>query len=179
RGPGPAGVSISIVVYERLCDLAGLIFWCLLGWLVGRSNISGLPVVFWSALAAIGVVSVALISSEIAARFVWVAVTKVVAHGPLRRVRDLAAGWPALLQLLHGRRRWIVPYSLALWLAHLFQIWMFTVALSAHVPWTACVSASAVALMAGQLPFTFVGLGSTDVTLVLLLARYMPPESAA
>jgi uncharacterized membrane protein YbhN (UPF0104 family) len=106
-------------------------------------------------------------------------VTAIVAHGPLRRVRDLAAGWPALLRMLHGRRRWIVPYSLGLWLAHLCQIWMFTIALSADVPWTVCVSASAVALMAGQLPFTFVGLGSTDVTLVLLLASYMPAESAA
>jgi uncharacterized membrane protein YbhN (UPF0104 family) len=56
---------------------------------------------------------------------------------------------------------------------------MFTVALSADVPFTVCASLSTVALMAGQLPFTFAGLGSTDVALVVLLASYMPAETAA
>jgi hypothetical protein len=72
-----------------------------------------------------------------------------------------------------------VPFSLLLWLAHLTQIWMFTVALSVTVPFTVSASLSAVALMAGQIPLTFAGLGSRDVALVVLLAGYMPPESAA
>ena len=33
--------------------------------------------------------------------------------------------------------------------------------------------------MAGQVPFTVAGLGARDVVLVVLLARYMTPESAA
>jgi uncharacterized membrane protein YbhN (UPF0104 family) len=56
---------------------------------------------------------------------------------------------------------------------------MFTLALSVGIPFTVCASLSAVALMAGQLPFTFAGLGTRDVALVVLLARYMAPESAA
>ena len=36
RSRTSAGVAVAIVVYERLCDLFGLIAWCLLGWLVGR-----------------------------------------------------------------------------------------------------------------------------------------------
>ena len=47
------------------------------------------------------------------------------------------------------------------------------------MPFTVCASLSAIALMAGQLPFTFAGLGTRDVALVVLLARYMAPESAA
>ena len=72
-----------------------------------------------------------------------------------------------------------MPFSLGLWLTHLIQIWLFTVALSASVPFAVCASLSAVALMAGQLPFTVAGLGARDVALVVLLSRYMPPESAA
>jgi uncharacterized membrane protein YbhN (UPF0104 family) len=72
-----------------------------------------------------------------------------------------------------------VPFSLLLWLTHLFQIWLFTVALSLHVPFTVCASLSAIALMAGQLPLTVAGLGTRDVALVVLLAPYMAPESAA
>ena len=48
----------------------------------------------------------------------------------------------------------------------------------AHVPFTVCASLSAIALMAGQLPLTFAGLGARDVALVVLLS-YMAPESAA
>ena len=61
--------------------------------------------------------------------------------------------------MLRSRRHWIVPFSLLLWLAHLFQIWLFTVALSTQVPFFVCASLSAVALMAGQMPFTLAGLG--------------------
>jgi uncharacterized membrane protein YbhN (UPF0104 family) len=81
--------------------------------------------------------------------------------------------------MLRGRRRWIVAYSLFLWLVHLVQIWLFTVTLGSDVPFLVCASLSVVALMAGQLPFTIAGLGSRDVVLVLLLGRYMTPESAA
>jgi uncharacterized protein (TIRG00374 family) len=84
-----------------------------------------------------------------------------------------------LLQILRGRRVWILLYSLLLWLTQLVQIWLFTVALSAQVPFTVSTSLSAVALMAGQLPFTFAGLGARDVALVVLLSRYMAPETAA
>ena len=69
--------------------------------------------------------------------------------------------------------------SLGLSLAHLFQIWLFTVALSTEVPFFVCASLSAVALMAGQVPFTLAGLGARDVALVLLMSPYMPSESAA
>jgi uncharacterized membrane protein YbhN (UPF0104 family) len=40
-------------------------------------------------------------------------------------------------------------------------------------------SLSAVALMAGQIPFTIAGLGARDVLLVVLLGQYMSRESAA
>ena len=52
RSETSAGVAIAIIVYERLCDLFGLIFWCLLGWLVGRPAVPGLPRAFWPLLGA-------------------------------------------------------------------------------------------------------------------------------
>ncbi len=91
----------------------------------------------------------------------------------------MAAGWPDLLRTLRGHRPWIVLFSVVLWLVQLWQIWLFTVALSVDIPFMVCASLSAVALMAGQLPFTFAGLGTRDLALVLLLSPYMAPESAA
>jgi uncharacterized membrane protein YbhN (UPF0104 family) len=56
---------------------------------------------------------------------------------------------------------------------------MFALALSIQIPFLACASLSAIALMAGQLPLTFAGLGARDVTLVVLLRGYTTPEAAA
>ena len=179
RGHTSTGVAIAIIVYERLCDMFGLIFWCLLGWFVGRPEVTSLPIAFWVLLAVLGAVCGVLISSERAAA-VWRALTmRLIPDGKLRQVRQLAVGWPDLLEVLRDRRQWIVPFSLVLWLTHLFQIWLFTLALSLDVPLTVCASLSAIALMAGQLPLTVAGLGTRDVALVVLLAPYMAPESAA
>jgi uncharacterized protein (TIRG00374 family) len=179
RGHVPTGVAIAIIVYERLCDMFGLIFWCLVGWFVGRPEVTSLPVAFWSLLAVIGAMCGALISSERAAAIWRSLMMRLIPDGRLRKLRQLAMGWPDLLEVLRTRRVWIVPFSLLLWLAHLFQIWLFTIALSLDVPFTACASLSAIALMAGQLPLTVAGLGTRDVALVVLLAAYMAPESAA
>ncbi len=179
RSNTPAGVALAIIVYERLCDLFGLIVWCLVGWVVGRPHIAGVGATFWSALGSVGALCAVLISSERTAQAIQSIASRVLPHGRFRKLHELADGWPGLLGALRGRRRWIVSYSLALWLAHLFQIWLFTVALMVSVPFTVSASLSAVALMAGQIPLTFAGLGARDVVLVVLLARYMTPELAA
>jgi uncharacterized membrane protein YbhN (UPF0104 family) len=72
-----------------------------------------------------------------------------------------------------------VLVSGGLWLMHLVQLWLFTVTLSTHVPFAVCASLSALALMAGQVPFTVAGLGARDVALVVLLNGYMTSEEAA
>ena len=180
RSSTSPGVAIAIVVYERLCDLFALITWCVIGWVVGRPQVTGIPRAFWPALAAVGALCFVLIFFERSGGLVrTIARWMLPRHHRLRKLHELADGWPGLLRTLGGRRRWIVGYSLVLWLTHLIQIWLFTFALSVSVPFTVATSLSAVALMAGQIPFTFAGLGARDVVLVVLLGRYMTPESAA
>jgi uncharacterized membrane protein YbhN (UPF0104 family) len=96
-------------------------------------------------------------------------------------VRDVAAGWPALHAALRGRRRWVALISIGLWLAHLTQMWMFTLAVSSGVPWTTGLGLFALAVLAGQLPLTFAGLGARDVALVVLLSGpgHVSAEAAA
>ena len=179
RSNTAAGVALSMVVYERLCDLFGLIACCLLLWLIGQPQVAGIPRAFWAVLAGVGAACFLLIISERIASLVRTMAHAVLPHERLRKLRQLADGWPALLRVLGGRRRWIVSYSLVLWLTHLTQIWLFTRALAVPVPFTVAASLSAVALMAGQIPFTVAGLGARDLVLVVLLARYMTPEAAA
>ena len=174
----PAGVAIGIVVYERLCDMFGVIVWCLLGWVLARPQVQGLGGELWLALGGVGLICGVLISSETVAAAL-VPAAGIARHPRLKRLRDLAAGWPDLLRTLRGRRRFIVSFSVLLWLGHLVQIWLFTVALSTTVPFTVCASLAALALMAGQLPLTFAGIGTRDIALVVLLSGYMAPEAAA
>ena len=60
--------------------------------------------------------------------------------GRFRKLRRLAEGWPDLLHHLRGRRRIVVLFSLFLWLVHLTQLWMFTLALSVRMPFMVCAS---------------------------------------
>jgi len=179
RSGTSAGVSVAIVIYERLCDMACLIAWCMVGWVVGKPEVPGLPAWFWPLLGLVGVACGLLIVSGRLATALLKAVVRLLPSKVPRKLVDLASGWPDLLVALRGRRTQILLFSLVLWLAHLCQIWLFTVTLSADVPFTVSASLSAVALLAGQLPLTLAGIGTRDVALVLLLARYMPAESAA
>jgi uncharacterized protein (TIRG00374 family) len=173
-----AGVSIAVVVYERLCDLFGLITWCALGWFIARPVVPGVPAAVWLALGLFGAACGVLVSSESIARFGPALVGRVFA-GRFERLRALAEGWPRLFQTLGARRTSVILLSLLLWLVHVIQIWMFTVALSIRMPFTVCVSLTAIALMVGQLPFAFAGLGARDVALVVLMRGYVRPEAAA
>ena len=179
RSDTSSGVAVAIVVYERLCDLVAVIAWCLAGWAIGGPQVPGLSTPFWAFLGVIGAVCAALISSERAAALLPAALAWLHSGERFRRLRDLENGWPGLLRLVRGRRRRIIPLSLLLWLAHLFQIWLFTIALGVPIPFTVCASLSALALMAGLVPITVAGIGTRDVALVVLMAGYMPRESAA
>jgi uncharacterized membrane protein YbhN (UPF0104 family) len=172
------GISVAVVVYERLCDLFGLITWCALGWFLARPDVSGVPPLLWPVLGIFGALCGVLISSAQVARLGSSLAARVLA-GRWQRVQTLADGWPRLFEALGRRRIGVILLSLLLWLVHVIQIWMFTVTLAIRIPFTVCVSLTAVALMVGQLPFAFAGLGARDVALVVLMRGYMRPESAA
>jgi hypothetical protein len=179
HGKTDAAVALATVVYERLCDVFALITWCVIGWVVADPVVSGVPQALWPALAVLGALCFVFCFFAGPGRAVPAIARRLLPHERLRKLHDLAEGWPGLQRTLGGRRRWIVGYSLVLWLTHLIQIWFFTFALSARLPFTLVTSLSAVALMAGQIPFTIAGLGARDVLLVVLLGQYMSRESAA
>jgi uncharacterized membrane protein YbhN (UPF0104 family) len=177
-GRAPAGVALAVIAYERLCDLFGLIAWCVLGWMVGRPDV-GAPASLWVVLAVLGALSGVLVMSERAARLLRAGFDRLLPAGRFMKVRALADGWPDLLGRLRGRRARVVVFSTGLWLVHLFQIWLFTVALGVPVPAAVFVSLVAVAMVIGQIPLTVAGMGSRDVALVVLLAGYKPEAAAA
>lgn len=179
HGNVPTGVALSIIVYERLCDFLGLIAWCLIGWVISPAISANIPRLGWVFLAVLGGACLVLVASERSAGWLLAIVHRLLPSRRLQRLRDLAAGWPALHRAIRGRRRWVVLISVGLWLGHLLQMWMFTLAFSAVVPLSAGLRIFALAVLAGQLPLTFAGFGARDVALVVLLSGHMTPEAAA
>lgn len=179
RGNVSTGVALSIIVYERLCDFLGLITWCLIGWLIHPPAVGMIHASGWIFLTSVGALCVVLVGSERSAGWLFEIVHRLLPSRRLKRLRDLAAGWPSLHLALRRKRLWVVLISLGLWLGHLTQMWMFTLAVSASVPFETGLGIFGFALLAGQLPLTFAGIGSRDVALVVLLSGYVPPETAA
>jgi uncharacterized protein (TIRG00374 family) len=178
-GAASGSVAVAVVVYDRLADMFGLLCWCFAGWLMAAPSLAVLPPVAWLTLAALGALCGVLVLSERAAFAVVTLVRSITPSRRLKVVHSLADGWPALHRGLRGSRGTIALFSIFLWLVQLTQVWLFTHALSITIPFTVLASLGAVALMAGQLPFTFAGIGARDVALVVLLAGYASPEAAS
>jgi glycosyltransferase 2 family protein len=179
RGHVSAGHGVAIVVYERLCDLLALVGCSLIAFAIARPIVPGVGRVLWILLAAIAAVCALLITSSRAALIVGRLAAAAFPGRRLTRLRALLGGWPELHEQLRGRRRWVISFSFVMWLGHLLQIWMFTIALSLRVPFTISASLTALALMAGQIPLAVAGIGPRDVALVVLLSNYVTAESAA
>jgi uncharacterized protein (TIRG00374 family) len=177
-GKTTTGISFAAVVYERLLDLFGVLAWCALGGVIQPGRIA-LPPSFWLGLLAVAFLIGLLLYSKVAANGVVALVRRVFTWRRLHRLIDLAAGWPSLYGSLQGRQVPLMLFSLALWLLTLTQIWLFTIALGIRVPLLESLTLTAVALVAGLVPFTFGGIGARDTALVVLLSPYTAPEAAA
>jgi uncharacterized protein (TIRG00374 family) len=179
RGGASGGVSAAIVVYERLSDTACIIIWGLIGAVVWRANIPILPSGTWLAFGVLGLLCLCLILSVRAAQ--WLASAAVVL--PAWRLREklaaLLGAWSTLVVSLDGRRVPLLLFSVLLWFVQIFQIWVFALSLSAPVSFAVCASVASIALIVGQIPGTLAGIGSRDMTLVLLLSAHIGAEKAA
>ena len=173
----PVGVAVSVIVFERLCDAFAISSWCLLAWVSGFGGEKLDPVV----VPAIGIWCISagfIFTGTIASKFLTKLQTFRLFKGK-EKLQSLAQGWPDLHRRLGGRGKWIVLFSIGLWLLHLTQIWMFTVAVGASVPFAAGLALSPVVLLCGLVPFTLGGIGPRDAATIYLFAAYMSPEPAA
>jgi glycosyltransferase 2 family protein len=176
RGNLSIGVSVSAVVMERIYDLFGLLTICLLGLLLGVAKIVPVhPAVFFL-FGAVWLVSVLMISSERGAMAVCNGIRRLVGHGRLSKLADIAAGWPELLRRLGPRRFWLAVFSLGFWLLHLTQVWLFYIAVRADVPFMPGLVLSSLVLITALIPLGFAGIGVRDMAFVFFFTPYVPAE---
>jgi uncharacterized protein (TIRG00374 family) len=178
RGHLSGSLSLSLVVFEKACDLLSLLLWCVFGlvlypnkdWLFGVMTIA--------VISGLGFGLLLLSSPRVAQGSLRILGT--VAPKSLRqKLVRLSHAWGAMHDYFWSDRRrlWqISALSILIWFLHLLQIWFFILALNASAPFLASLALSPLAILAGLLPLTFAGVGTRDAALIVF---YQPYFSAA
>jgi uncharacterized protein (TIRG00374 family) len=181
RGQISGALALSLVVFEKTCDLLALLFWCVLGLVLYPQQ--GVVFVILTSSIALGLLGgVLLVSSRAFAQrlFTWgrVLTPKMLSSA----LEDFQTAWDDMhgyvwrdkIQLVK-----ITATSIFLWFLHLLQIWFFILALKAWVPFVADLALSPLAILAGLLPFTFAGVGTRDAALILFYRPFFDAPTAA
>lgn len=188
RGHLDGSLALSLVVFEKACDMLSLLLWCVFGiaWCAVDSSIYPQKnALFWTMAAGVIVLLVfglLLLGSERFAAFFF-AMGQKFAPGKMReKLAKLAVSWTEM----HGyfwsskaRLYKVTLTSVFIWFLHLLQIWMFTLALRATVPFLANLALSPLGILAGLLPLTFAGVGTRDAALVIFYAPFFSAPTAA
>lgn len=157
--------ALSLVVFEKLLDLAALLAWGVLALVWMRPDdprFVAAAAVLGAALAGLGAL-----------------MTPLAAHLPLPA--RIAEPWLALVRWFwsDGRRAAAtIALSLVLWAGHLAQLWLFARALG-QVPLIASMAAATLSLLAGLLPFTMAGVGTRDLAIVYFYHDWLTPAQCA
>jgi uncharacterized protein (TIRG00374 family) len=181
RGHLRGSLALALVVFEKACDMLSLLVWCVLGLALYKEK----DAMFWLLTAAIvaGFLGLALLLGSTHFARLCFGLGEKFAPGKVKaKIANLHASWIEM----HGyfwqdkaKLTRIAANSLFIWFLHLVQIWMFTVAIRASVPFLDNLALSPLAILAGLLPLTFAGVGTRDAALVFFYAPYMAAPVAA
>lgn len=173
-------LSLSLVVFERVCDLLSLLLWCVFGLIVYQQK----DWLFWlmTACVTLGLVTGLLLLSFRKFAEIFFIVGRAIAPKKLRpKIEKLRGSWREMHNYFwHDQRQLltIASTSVFIWFLHLLQIWFFILALKAWVPFITNL-VSPLAILAGLLPLTFAGVGTRDAALILFYQPYFNAPTAA
>lgn len=181
RGHLDGTLSLSLVVFEKACDLLSLLLWCVLGLLLYPHK----DALFWTMTGGVllgVVIGVFLLASRKFAHLFFLVAKKFAPKKLRSKLEKLQMSWGEMheyfwrdkVQLLK-----ITGTSVFIWFLHLLQIWFFILALKAWTPFLANLALSPLAILAGLLPLTFAGVGTRDAALILFYQPYFNAPTAA
>ncbi|MGF1513519.1 MAG: lysylphosphatidylglycerol synthase transmembrane domain-containing protein [Elainellaceae cyanobacterium] len=180
RGGISGALAVSLVVFEKACDMLSLLLWCVFGLIFYQPK----NALFLLATAAIfsGLVFGSLILASPRAATVTFRSAQKLAPGKLRpKLAAMHQSWEAMHRYVwrSDRLLTITGMSVGIWLLHLLQIWFFILALNAWVPFLTNLALSPLAILAGLLPLTFAGVGTRDAALIAFYAPFFNAQVGA
>lgn len=181
RGHLDGSLSLSLVVFEKACDMLSLLLWCAFGlilypqkdllfWVMTASVISGL------------IIGLLLISSREFANLLFQLLGRIAPKKIRAKIGKLRDSWREMHKYFWKDKRHLLKITLTsiiIWFGHLLQIWFFTLALKAWVPFLAHLALAPLAILAGLLPLTFAGVGTRDAALIAFYQPYLNAPTAA
>ena len=181
KGHLSGSLALSLVVFEKACDLLSLLLWCAFGLLLYPEK----NFLFWVMTAGVGaglVVGMLLLSSRRFARLFFITASRFAPKKVKLKIDKLRFSWGEMHQYFwsdFSQFAKIALISVFLWFCHLLQIWFFILALRAKVPFLANLALSPLAILAGLMPLTFAGVGTRDEALILFYQPYFDAATGA
>lgn len=181
RGRVGGSVSLSLVVFEKTCDMLSLLVWCVFGLAFYPDK----GPLFWvlTASVALGLVAgAALLASRGLAGALFGVLHRLIPGKKRMAVTRLESGWREMQAYFWsdtGRVVRVSGLSVFIWLLHLLQIWLFILALRAFAPFVTSLGLASLSILAGLLPLTFAGVGTRDAALILFYRPYFDASTAA
>ncbi|MCL2937250.1 MAG: lysylphosphatidylglycerol synthase transmembrane domain-containing protein [Trichodesmium sp. St15_bin1_1] len=181
RGNLKGTLSLSIVIFEKACDLVSLLIWCVFGLIVYPEK----DLLFWIMTTGVTsglIICLLLLSSRKFARIFFHIARKFTPKKISSKIDDLENSWIEMHKYFwHDKQQLtkIAVTSIFIWFGHLSQIWFFTLALNASAPFIQSLALSSLAILAGLLPLTFAGVGTRDAAFIMFYQPYFSQEVGA
>ncbi len=181
RGHLSGSLALSLVVFEKACDMLSLLLWCAFGLLLYPRKDWLFAIMTVSVVVGL-VLGIALLSVPQFARFFFDTSQKLAPKKLRAKLGKLSYSWQEMHDYFwrdKGNLGKITATSIFLWFLHLLQIWFFILALNAWTPFLTSLALSPLAILAGLLPLTFAGVGTRDAALIAFYAPYFDAATAA
>ncbi|HER26754.1 MAG TPA: flippase-like domain-containing protein [Rhodospirillales bacterium] len=174
-------LAVSVVIFEKACDLLGLLVWCLLGLVVYGVG-DDLFIILALAIGGGLGLGVLMLSSLSFADLCLRLAAKIAPSSLTGKFDNLRRSWADVHGFFWRSRRsvgTITGLTLLIWLLHLIQIWMLAGSLGASVPVLSSLGLSSLAILAGLVPLTMAGIGTRDAATIFLFAPFMTAATGA
>ena len=181
RGHLEGSLSLSLVVFEKACDMLSLLLWCTFGLMLYPQK----DWLFWVMTSSVAfglVLGILLLSSRKFAQFFLIIGRRIAPKKLRAKLEKLQASWGEMHNYFWRDRVQLLKISttsIFIWFLHLLQIWLFILALKAWAPFLANLALSPLAILAGLLPLTFAGVGTRDAALIAFYQPYFDAPTAA
>lgn len=181
RGHLSGSLALSLVVFEKACDMLSLLLWCAFGLMLYPEK----DLLFWLMTVGVSgglVVGILLLSSRQFTQLFFAAVSRFAPKKLKKKLEKLRFSWGEMHDYFWRDRHHlakIASTSILIWFGHLLQIWFFILALNAWVPLLDNLALSPLAILAGLMPLTFAGVGTRDAALILFYQPYFAPATGA
>lgn len=181
RGHLSGSLSLSLVIFEKACDMLSLLLWCVFGLLVYSSK-DGL---FWIMTVAVTsglIFGLLLLGSRSFAQIFFKTIKKIAPKKMLAKVEDFQNSWTEMHDYFWGDKKQLLTVttsSIFIWFLHLLQIWFFILAIKAYTPFLINLALSPLSILAGLLPLTFAGVGTRDAALIFFYQDYFDASKGA